>query len=304
MQESKRYIFFTKAILVSIFLVILAGGIVRTTQSGMGCPDWPHCFGLWVPPTNISQLPPDYQKYLDKQNIDAVYNPFHAWVEYINRALTGLLGLLIFIHVIWSFKNFFKIKPSIFWLSFSLLLLTALEAWIGKLVVDSNLAVVKITAHLIPALMIAAVPIIILNKLNPEEKIISNNLKWVSTFAIIFLLAQIIIGTQVRSEIDILSQLYNYSQRNAWIKMLDHFFDIHQTFSFLVSVFCLLLFWKGLSYNQLRRPAFFILFFVLAEMTLGFIMAYNNIPAFAQPMHLLFASILIITLLDYRLKFE
>jgi cytochrome c oxidase assembly protein subunit 15 len=291
-------------VLISIFLVILAGGIVRTTQSGMGCPDWPHCFGLWIPPTNVSQLPPDYQKYLDKQNIDLVYNPFHAWVEYINRALTGLLGILIFIHVLWSFKNFFRTKPSICWWSFSLLLLVVLEAWIGKTVVDSNLAVIKITAHLIPALMIATVPVIILNKLNVEEKISNNSFKWIANFAIIFLLAQIIIGTQVRSEVDVVSQLYNYSQRENWIKMLDHFFNIHAAFSFVVSVFCLLLFWKGLSYNQLRRKTFIILFLVLAEMCLGFIMAYNNIPAFVQPVHLLFASMLIITLLDYRLKFE
>ncbi|MEX0636887.1 MAG: COX15/CtaA family protein, partial [Ferruginibacter sp.] len=48
------------------FAVIIAGGVVRTTQSGMGCPDWPKCFGKWVPPTNAAELPADFEKYLSK----------------------------------------------------------------------------------------------------------------------------------------------------------------------------------------------------------------------------------------------
>jgi cytochrome c oxidase assembly protein subunit 15 len=155
-----------------------------------------------------------------------------------------------------------------------------------------------------PALMIAAVPVIILNKIDGEEKINNSKLKWIATLAIILLITQIIIGTKVRSEVDIVSKLYDYSHRENWINMLDSFFNIHAAFSFVVSVFCLGLFWKGIAYYQLRQSSGFILLLVVGEMALGLLMAYNNIPSFAQPLHLLFASMLIITLLNYRLKFQ
>ncbi len=146
-----KYIRFTRFILVFVFVVILAGGVVRTTQSGMGCPDWPTCFGMWVPPTHAEQLPPDFEKYLKQQDIDHSFNVYHTWIEYLNRLVGALLGIFILIHVIWSYRAFFKVKKSIFWWSLFLLAATGFQGWLGKKVVDANLAVVKITIHMLVA---------------------------------------------------------------------------------------------------------------------------------------------------------
>ena len=46
----------TKLSLLLVYLVIIAGAFVRMTGSGMGCPDWPKCFGFYVPPTNTQRV--------------------------------------------------------------------------------------------------------------------------------------------------------------------------------------------------------------------------------------------------------
>jgi cytochrome c oxidase assembly protein subunit 15 len=298
----KAYTTYTRIVLLFVFLVILAGGVVRTTQSGMGCPDWPHCFGMWIPPLNAKGLPADYKKYLDKQDIDAVYNPAHAWTEYINRLLTGALGILIVVHVIWSFKKFFNSRQIVFWLSCLFLVGTIFEAWLGKLVVDTNLEVVKITLHMLAALFLAIIPVLILRKLSEHKIIHDKTLRTVTIIALSILLVQIVIGTTVRQQVDDVSKALGYQHRELWIGKLNFVFDIHKTIAVITSVLVIFVCWRSLSHAILQKWAALLLLMVLLLMAAGLTLSNLNIPAFIQPIHLLLSSILFVALFAFRLN--
>lgn len=304
MKSHTLYLRYTWFLLVMVFAVIIAGGVVRMTQSGMGCPDWPRCFGRWVPPTSVSQLPPDFEKYLGKQDIDHSFNAYHTWIEYINRLLGALLGVFIFAHFIWSFRKFRKTDRTIVAWSFLLLLLVGFQGWLGKKVVDHNLAAVKVTIHMLVALIIAAIPLIIIYRLKITENIKTHGLKSLSVAVLLILMIQIVLGTQVREQIDEISKSLLYTQRELWIERLDAIFIIHRSFSWLVAGGCFLIWWRSRPFTALRPTSLFILLLVIATVLIGVTMMWWSIPAWAQPIHLLLASILVLSVFTLRLRLK
>lgn len=283
MKSFKRY---TRFLLVWVFLVIAAGGIVRMTQSGMGCPDWPRCFGYWIPPTNASQLPADFEKYLSKQDIDHTFNVYHTWIEYINRLFGALLGLFIFPYVIWAIRKFWKKDRTISLLAIGFLLFTGLIGFTGKLVVDMNLEVLSVTIHMLLALIVAGFPLTILVRLKNKKNILEGVSILLPLLLLGLVLTQVVLGTQVREEIDVISKSLSYESRELWMERLGDIFKIHRSFSWIVLFVSGFLVWKSKD-STANKSTYIILGFVLLSVLVGVIMKYFNIPAVAQPIHLL-----------------
>ena len=315
----------TKISLVLIYCVIVAGAVVRMTGSGMGCPDWPKCFGYFIPPTESSQLlfeaNRSYEKgmmilldeeaflvaksdFISGEKFNATdwevyskhdyttYDPVHTWVEYINRLIGVLSGIPILIFTILAF---WYRKQSIWIPLISVLTLFGMgfQAWLGKTVVDSNLAPYKITIHMVMALLIVAfiLYLIFASKTSYKQQTYHKRFYNILLLALGLSLVQIILGTQVRQYIDEQTKLIGY-QKSLWLASPDINFYIHRSTSILVLVLNGYL-WhlnrsKALGFNKVKL----VIYCVILEAATGILMYYYDFPFLSQPLHLVIASIL------------
>jgi cytochrome c oxidase assembly protein subunit 15 len=120
----------------------------------MGCPDWPKCFGLWVPPFEYADVPLAYwNDPLSSENGKLVFNPIKTWTEYLNRLLGVVIGFSILIQFIWSFLTKANGKAKFY--SAISFVLVVFQGWLGSKVVSTDLKPLIITIHLVVALLIA-----------------------------------------------------------------------------------------------------------------------------------------------------
>jgi len=282
------------ATFILTFLVIIAGGIVRTTQSGMGCPDWPRCFGKWIPPTDASELPADFEKYLGKQDIDHSFNVMHTWIEYFNRLLGTLLGVFAIIQVVLLFRQRAQLRRS-YKLSLFFLLTVILTGLFGAVVVKLNLAHVSISVHLLFAVLLIQVQLALM--LSARSKFaalpVDHKIKKLLSAFLVLLLVQCVLGTIVRIHVDDISKALDYQQRDEWLSDNPVVFVIHRSFSWIVVLFVSFLGWFCNKTEAIRGKVFLLAGIIFLSMGTGITLFYANMPATAQPVHLLLATLAI-----------
>ncbi|AGA78355.1 COX15/CtaA family protein [Echinicola vietnamensis] len=317
---------------IAVYFLILVGGIVRSTGAGMGCPDWPKCFGSWIPPTAVEQLPDNYQEiYLNKRLeknerfvkmlhglgfhqkaeeikhskailVEEEFNATKTWIEYLNRLTGAIIGLLVIATFVYAFR-LRKEDRMLAILSFANLLLVIFQGWIGSIVVSTNLLHWMITVHMVLALLIVCLLLYVhyrafkLNHTIQPKTERPNYLYGVLVVGFLLMIIQVVWGTQVREEIDLIALQFGSLFRSEWISHLGVNFMIHRSFS-LVLLFLHLWFVYKVYMFSYRSSSIFkwsqvLLVLIFIEIITGASMAYFGIPAFLQPVHLLVGSLII-----------
>lgn len=295
MDFHSHFVRFKKLVAVTIavtYLVILAGSIVRATGSGMGCPDWPKCFGMYIPPTDISQLPDNYKEIFKVQGKEiADFNALHTWVEYINRLLGVVMGLLVLFLVIYSFR-IYSANKKMLWFSLVIFLATLFQAWLGAKVVSSNLAPVKITLHMVFALIILSALIFQYSSIIDNKQKFSFKI-WLPVVLLSSIIIQILLGTQVRQQIDTIASTLEHIERKDWIDELNYIFDIHKTSALLISGMVVFMFVKNFSSAEKNNLLVnMLLILTAAEFFIGMVLNFFGVHAFFQPLHLILSSLM------------
>lgn len=288
--------------LVAVYFLILVGATVRASGAGMGCPDWPTCFGSWVPPTSEAQLPANYQEvYADLGYSDTRFNVVKTWTEYLNRLVGVSIGIMIFITAILSWYTR-PTNAAIFKASVAAFLMVGFQGWLGAKVVSSNLQPGMITLHMLMALAIVATLLFALAQARrglmaaqPVHSIDPRFEKWLGVVLVMTIL-QVAMGTQVREMTDFLREAQGEELRSSWIEAMPWFFYVHRSFSAIVlfsNLWLARLLINSLGWQHtLTRLTLAMILVIGMSVLSGATLGHLGMPALIQPTHLLSASLL------------
>jgi cytochrome c oxidase assembly protein subunit 15 len=293
---------FAIATIAAVYFLIFVGGLVRASGSGMGCPDWPKCFGRWIPPTSESQLPADYQeRWAERGYHSARFNVWKTWTEYGNRMIGVVIGFLVFITLILAIRHRRDDKPLVWW-CLAAFLLVGFNGWLGSVVVSTNLEPWIVTAHMIAALAVVATLLLALERearadLEALDVRATRGTGWLFVGALVLSLAQLVMGTQVREEVDHITNAAVVPERAEWAGELGPLVLVHRSFSLAVLIVNVWLARRlareAAAAPLLRRAAWWIVAVTAIEIAAGVGLYYLGFPAVLQPVHLLMASVLL-----------
>ncbi|MGD9489133.1 MAG: heme A synthase [Calditrichaceae bacterium] len=280
---------------IATYVLIFVGGLVRVSGAGLGCPDWPKCFGRWIPPTDIGQLPAGMDPSL--------FNFTLAWIEYINRLTGMIVGLLIAATGLMAIIKMRK-YPKILYPSILAALLVAFQGWQGSRVVSSALEPFIITIHLILALLIVSLLIFVTQQSYSIEKnsmLVQGEFKKYKMWAgILWLvtLSQIVLGTQIRSVLRMISENYPLLPTSEWMDMIGPVVNVHTVFGILITGLTIMLVTrlyndKQVFHGPVKLISVTLIVLVGFQMVIGLGFKAAGIEPVLQVTHLWIASLMI-----------
>ncbi len=285
--------FFQKTALVTVavtFLLIFIGGLVRVTGAGLGCPDWPRCFGLWIPPMTAADLPDGY----DPEQ----FNVFKTWMEYVNRLVGVLVGFLILLTFAFS-TRYVRRMPSVFFGATAALLLVLFQGWLGGQVVRSGLQSGMITIHMIVAVLILNVLVWTWFR-SVRDRIrftigtaVRRKIIAVLVILIAVTIVQVVFGSQVREALEAVKAACPALERGKWMDHVGRIDMIHRSFSWLVLGLVLLFQFFAMKHaNGTYLPLLAVLASAatLLQILLGAGLVYLGLPPAFQVFHLWIAA--------------
>lgn len=311
------------ALFLSLFVIML-GAYTRLTDAGLGCPDWPGCYGRMVLPSSGSALDAAQQTFPEQLIV-----PHKAWAEMVHRYVAGTLGVLILILAGWALvRRRHDVQQPIV-VPLLLVGLLVFQAVLGMWTVTWKLLPLVVTGHLLGGMAIAALLCWLMMATRPAERAPAQNAwilrPWIWAGLIIVAL-QLFLGAWTSTNYAALAcPDFPYCQDHAF-PMLDwkHAFNllrpvgpnyeggvldmnarmtihmVHRYWAFLTFIYLLplslvLIFFKGLF--DLRILGFSLLIFLALQITLGILNVILQLPLAVAVAHNVVAVLLFITII-------
>lgn len=279
-------------VLATLFLIFV-GGLVRASGAGLGCPDWPKCFGMWIPPTSLVDLPASFDA--------SQFNVYKTWTEYINRLVGVMIGFLIMVTFALSFR-YRKSEPAVFYSSTAAFVLVLFQGWLGGQVVMTGLSEWLITIHMLVAMVIMTILLYAVFKASEDLLSVSisddlrQKLYWSGLVLLLVTMVQLILGTQVREAIDLVKNATTVPPRDLWLSGIGPIDEYHRTFSWLVFFAGMVVFYFGYWKAQsalLRKLSLSVILVIMVQIALGAGLYYMDMPPAFQVFHLVGIAVMI-----------
>ncbi len=308
--------------LVVVLLLILAGGIVRSSGSGMGCPDWPLCFGQVIPPLVESDLPANYQEiYAERGYADTRFNALKTWTEYLNRLLGALTGLMVLVQAVLAFLLVRSRSVSMassassgagvsgstaFWAALLALVLVLVQGGIGAWVVASHLQGSVVTLHLALAWVLMGVQVglgVHLSGRPAQAWSIPRAEAWAMGFWLLLLLVQLFLGAGVREAVDAWTPVYATDVFE--MRVLGAVYLAHKNLWMLIMLggaWLAYRLWTQCPDGQARFWSLLAMASLTLQVMSGLWMVLGALPALPRTLHVLLGSLALVGALGWAFR--
>ncbi len=313
----------TCAVILAFFVVML-GAFTRLTDAGLGCPDWPGCYGRLVLPTALSDLTQAQSQYPHIPIESA-----KAWTEMAHRYAAGTLGLLIFGMALFVFRRAIQGLRTPWLVPLALLLLVLFQAALGMWTVTLQLLPVVVMGHLLGGILIFTCLCYFGWQLSPIKGRFEPVWRvWIG-LGILIVFCQIALGGWVSSNYAGIACMGFPRCNGQWFPVLhlSKAFDlfssiganyqggvldsetrvtiqwIHRLGAYVTAMYVLslsgLMVWRASS-RILRRMAALAMLLVILQLTLGIINVLYLLPLWAAVAHNGLAALLLASMVSLR----
>lgn len=309
---------------ITAFGVVVLGAYVRLSDAGLGCPDWPGCYGTLTVPESESAIAQAQAVYPDKP-IDAG----KAWKEMIHRYLAGTLGFMVLSLAVlgWKHRASINVSP---WLTSCLLVLIIFQAALGMWTVTMLLKPVIVSAHLLGGMTTLAILTWIAHRHwggNSAQAISSDKKLWYR-LGLLVLFGQIFLGGWTSTNYAALACTDFPTCHDSWLPDMD-FRDAfhmvrelgqsasgggltlasltaiqwtHRVGALITLIFLGFLGVVGLKYDAIKTWCGVVLALLLAQISLGVANLVLHLPTVLAVAHNAGAALLMTTLVTINSK--
>ena len=324
MQLFKKITLFTT---IMAFCLIVLGAYVRLSDAGLGCPDWPGCFGTLTVPESQMAIEKAQHTFPDQ-----IIENGKAWKEMAHRYVAGILGLLILTIGVLAHKNKKSLKVNIL-VPYSLLALVFFQAMLGMLTVTLLLKPIIVSAHLIGGMTtLAILTYICYEHYNKNSKLTLKKdvIFYMTRFSLILIFIQIFLGGWTSTNYAGLACTDFPTCHGEWIPNMDLkngfniFRNLGQTFegapisldalqaiqwihrigAVTVIIYFSYLSFTLMKYKQLRFESMLLLALIASQFVIGIANLMLHLPMVLAVSHNLIAALLVIimTVINTKIK--